>query len=288
MTGIHNPAGKSPHPQPPTPSPQLSAPLLLVSDVDNTLTGDDAALEQFCHWYENAKGSVRLAYNSGRFPRSLAHSVRTTGLPEPDAYIGGVGTEIWLEKGVRTIFSSALEEKPKEAGQENSSDPFFRLGDWPQANGRWDPAEVREVLLAYDQLRPQPEHLLSEFKISVYGEDLDDGFIDRLRREFADQHLDVNIVYSSDRDLDVLPAGTNKGTAVAHLAQHWQIPAEHVIVAGDSGNDLDMFRQGFRGIVVGNAKPELAEFAAPHVYHAEKPFAAGVLEGLEHWAAQPT
>jgi sucrose-6F-phosphate phosphohydrolase len=261
MSGHQTSAGRrSPSPQPPALSPYL-----LVSDVDNTLTGDDAALEQFSYWYADSRSHVRLAYNSGRFPVSLAHSVRTSGLPEPDAYIGGVGTEICLVK-----VSDPL-------------DSLQRLPDWPQTEGRWDSAEVREVLLSYDELRPQPEQLLSDYKISVYGEDLSFGFLDRLKREFADLKLDVNIVYSSDRDLDVLPAGVNKGTAVAHLARHWQIPPEHVIVAGDSGNDLDMFRQGFHGIIVRNAKPELLEFTGPNVYRANAPFAAGVLEGLRHW-----
>lgn len=238
---------------------QPRSPFLLVSDVDNTLTGDDAALAQFSEWFKRSRDHFRLAYSSGRFPDSLKNSVNTSHLPEPDAYIGGVGTEI-------EIVSSGA-----------------KLGDWPPANGRWDPGEVREALMAYDELRLQPEPLLSENKISAYGEDLTFGFIDRLRREFADLKLDVNIVYSSGRDLDVLPTGVNKGTAVGHLAELWQIPTEHVIVAGDSGNDLEMFRQGYNGIIVGNAKPELKEFIAPHVYHAQAHHAAGVLEGLEYW-----
>jgi sucrose-6F-phosphate phosphohydrolase len=233
-----------------------------VSDVDNTLLGDDAALEQFANWYAAAKQNVRLAYNSGRFPRSLARSVETSGLPRPDAYIGGVGTEIEITATGKT------------------------LGDWPPTDARWDPTLVRSVLLSHKELRPQPEHLLSKYKVSVYGDDLDDAFVDRLRRQFEELELNVNVVYSSGRDLDVLPAGTNKGTAIAHLADHWQIPTEHVIVAGDSGNDLDMFRQGFNGIVVGNALPELKTFTAAHVYHAREHYAAGVLEGLKHWLAK--
>jgi len=123
--------------------------------------------------------------------------------------------------------------------------------------------------------------LLSKYKISVYGDDLDEAFVDRLRDQFEELELNVNVVYSSGRDLDVLLAGTNKGTAIAHLVAHWQIPTEHVIVAGDSGNDLDMFRQGFNGIVVGNALPELKAFTAPTVYHATATHAAGVLEGMQ-------
>lgn len=234
---------------------------LLVSDVDNTLLGDDAALERFASWFDHARAHVRLAYNSGRFPRSLAQSVRTSGLPRPDAYIGGVGTEI-------EIVSSGK-----------------RLDDWPPLDDCWDPEAIRAVLLAHKELRPQPDHLQSQFKVSFYGDELDDEFVDLLRQQFADLGHQVNIVYSSQRDLDVLPAGTNKGTAVAHLADHWQIDPQRVIVAGDSGNDLDMFRQGFRGIVVANAQPELRAYKSPNVYHATGPFADGVLEGLRYWLA---
>jgi sucrose-6F-phosphate phosphohydrolase len=244
----------SPSLQPPAPGPNL-----LVSDVDNTLLGDDVALERFSDWYATAKDYLRLAYNSGRFPRSLAHSVRNTGLPEPDAFIGGVGTEITLSP----------------SGE--------RLRDWPPAADGWDAAAIRSVLMAHKELRPQPDHLQSEFKVSFYGDELDEIFVAHLHRQLADLGHMVEIVYSSNRDLDVLPAGVNKGTAIGFLADHWGIDPQRVLVAGDSGNDLDMFRQGFRGIVVGNAHPELKELSEPHVFHASGHYAAGVLEGLQYW-----
>ena len=95
----------------------------------------------------------------------------------------------------------------------------------------------------------------------------------------------VQLVYSSDRDLDVLPAGIDKGAATARLAQHWQVPPQRVIVCGDTGNDRSMFEQGFRGIVVGNALPELQSLDSPDIYHATGSCAAGVAEGLRHWTA---
>jgi hydroxymethylpyrimidine pyrophosphatase-like HAD family hydrolase len=94
---------------------------------------------------------------------------------------------------------------------------------------------------------------------------------------------EVSLIYSSNRDLDILPAATNKGTAATYLARHWGIDRDNVIVAGDSGNDLEMFSAGFRGIVVANAQPELRSLHAGCVYHAQGEFAAGVLEGLRHW-----
>ena len=88
---------------------------------------------------------------------------------------------------------------------------------------------------------------------------------------------------SPGRDLDVLPAGVDKGTAAVFLAKHWGVPRERVIVCGDTANDLSMFEQGFCGIVVGNALPELRALRSPRVYHARGRFAAGVEEGLRYW-----
>jgi hydroxymethylpyrimidine pyrophosphatase-like HAD family hydrolase len=57
------------------------------------------------------------------------------------------------------------------------------------------------------------------------------------------------------------------------------------VVAGDTGNDASMFVDGFRGIVVGNAQPELKALRSPQVYHSHYPHAAGVLGGIEYWLA---
>ncbi len=232
---------------------------LLVSDLDGTLLGDDRALDGFAVWYDQVKDHLRLAYSSGRFLESIRESIDAYHLPEPDAVICGVGTEI-----------HDLTNGQKIAG-------------WPQAAFDWNPQLVREVCADFPELQEQPRHLLSDFKVSYYGHDLDDGLLSLLTRRLEEVGQEACIVYSSRRDVDILPAATNKGTAATFLAQHWGLDRDQVIVAGDSGNDLEMFRAGFRGIVVGNAQPELLSLHDPRVYHAKAHFAAGVLEGLQHW-----
>jgi hydroxymethylpyrimidine pyrophosphatase-like HAD family hydrolase len=93
----------------------------------------------------------------------------------------------------------------------------------------------------------------------------------------------ATLVYSSNRDLDVLPADVHKGAAAAFLARTWNIDPRRIIVAGDSGNDATMFQMGFRGVVVANAQPELRALVGRYIYHAEQAYAAGVLEGVRHW-----
>lgn len=232
---------------------------LLVSDLDGTLLGDDRALDGFSVWYAQVRDRLRLVYSSGRFLESIRESIGRFHLPEPDAIICGVGTEIHdLTTGLRVV-------------------------GWPDAAFDWNPAVVRDVCAEFNELEEQPSHFISSLKVSYYGHDLDDAFLSQLTRRLEEAGQEASIIYSSRRDLDILPAATNKGTAAAFLARHWGVDRENVIVAGDSGNDLEMFRAGFRGIVVGNAQPELLSLHDPKVYRARAHYAAGVLEGLQHW-----
>jgi sucrose-6F-phosphate phosphohydrolase len=236
---------------------------LLICDLDGTLLGDSRALDEFVAWYGLAQVHFRLVYSSGRFIDSVRISIDQSTLPEPDAIIGGVGTEILDVSLAR------------------------RASMWPPSAIGWNPHIVRDVCESCHELSTQPEHLLSYYKLSFYGSDLDESFIEHLttRLKSADQH--VTIVYSSNRDLDILPAGADKGAAAIYLARRWSINPKNVIVAGDSGNDAAMFLTGFRGIVVGNARPELRSLKGPHIYQANAEFAAGVLEGLDYWLREP-
>jgi len=232
---------------------------LLVSDLDGTLLGDERALDAFTLWYAEARERLRLVYSSGRLLKSIRQSIEECQLPEPDAIICGVGSEI------HDLTTGQLIE------------------GWPQIAFDWIPELIRSVCSDKAELEEQPREFLSNFKLSYFGHGLSEAFLQQLTRQLEAVGQEVTLVYSSNRDLDILPAATNKGTAATFLARHWGVERGRVIVAGDSGNDLEMFRAGFLGIVVGNAHPELRRLHAENVYHAQGKYAAGVLEGLEHW-----
>ncbi len=232
---------------------------LLISDVDNTLLGDDEALSQFLDWYESTEVRPYLAYCSGRFFPSIWRSILTTKLPQPEVIIGGVGTEIHL------------------AGSGE------RVAGWPENADSWDRDAIEAALTVHTELEPQPAEFQSEHKISFYGRDLKPAFLAHLRRQLNALGHRVEIVYSSRRDLDVLPSKTNKGSAAAYLARCSGVEPGQVIVCGDSGNDMSLFQQGFCGVVVGNAHPELRALSQENIYHATRNYAAGVLDGVQYW-----
>jgi sucrose-6-phosphatase len=98
--------------------------------------------------------------------------------------------------------------------------------------------------------------------------------------------LSFQLIYSGGNDLDILPQNADKGKAMQFLQAQLKIENAHTIACGDSGNDIALFGQN-RGIIVGNAQPELLTWhqqnPAPHRYLATAHYAAGILEGLEYF-----
>lgn len=236
---------------------------LFSTDLDGTLLGNPESTRRFKFVWQSLDPAVRplLVYNSGRLVDDLRRFVADGTLPEADFCIGGVGTQIYDVRGgvFLTEFHAHL-----AAG--------------------WDLARVREIVAAFPGAQPQPDEFQHQFKSSWFLDRATRGAIRGLRARLAAAGLAVNVVYSSSRDLDVLPRNATKGGALAWLAARLSVPLDEVLVAGDTGNDAAMFRlPGVRGIIVENAQPELFEATVDiPVYTSRQILAEGVLDGLCH------
>ncbi|MEM9295482.1 MAG: HAD-IIB family hydrolase [Planctomycetota bacterium] len=244
---------------------------LLVSDVDNTVVAegpDDAgAAQRLAAYLEARRERIAVVYNSGRFVDSILETVAEHGLARPDVCVGGVGTE------VRVTCATGLDAASAE-----------RLTAWPITTAdAWDPQRVRAVVGGVEGAELQPADYQSPHKISYYLRGAEPHTIAEIEGALASAGLDARVVYSSSRDLDVLPGGVDKAAAAAFVARSLGYPDTRVVAAGDSGNDRAMLSAGFRAVVVANAKPELDDLAGPGVFRAPSRYGDGVIEGLEHW-----
>jgi len=244
------------------------AKFLLVTDLDNTLVGDDQALaelNQHLSRHRQEYGTL-LVYSTGRSPTSYRTLTTEHPLLEPDALVASVGTE---------IYRNGTEEP----------DPAWAA----KMSQGWDRDLIVATAAHFADLVPQPDSEQRPFKVSYFlSEAVAAEVMQRLEALLRERNLDIKLVYSGGKDLDILPRHGDKGEAMEFLRQDFGIAPEQTVACGDSGNDRALFHnRRERGIIVGNARPELLEWhyanPSPHRYLAEAHCAGGILEGLHHF-----
>jgi len=67
----------------------------------------------------------------------------------------------------------------------------------------------------------------------------------------------INIVFSEQTYLEVLPTGSSKGAALEFVARLLGVGPDAIVAVGDNLNDQEMLRFAGVGIAMGNAPPEL-------------------------------
>ncbi|MBU1428200.1 HAD family hydrolase, partial [bacterium] len=68
---------------------------VLVSDIDETLTGDEEGIRQFNKIMLANREKFYLVYSSGRFKESILSVIEKERLIQPDVIISNMGTEIY-------------------------------------------------------------------------------------------------------------------------------------------------------------------------------------------------
>jgi len=76
------------------------------------------------------------------------------------------------------------------------------------------------------------------------------------------QQTNLNIASSSPHNLELIPHGVDKATAIAAIQAATGIDRDHTIVFGDGLNDLGMFKVAKHSVAMGNAADVLKEAAS--------------------------
>lgn len=231
--------------------------MLLATDLDGTFIGGKDADKERLYELIRQDNRIRLVFVTGRGIKSVLNLLEQQPLPRPEYIICDVGATI---THMDTL-------KPVEPVQSD----IAKL--WPGET------LVRERMSTVDGLIHQ--EAVQQYRCSYCFDDNTD--VDSAAAIAADLHCDF--LLSAGKYLDILPRGVNKGSTLRRLIEILQVPAEAVLVAGDSMNDHTLYDAGYNGVVVGGSEQALVRYTAnrSHVLHANKPGAGGILEALSHF-----
>ena len=233
---------------------------ILISDIDGTLIGDESALQQLRKLLSKNESFAGFGIATGRTIKMTLEVLQEWDVPVPDLLITSVGSEIYYGPNIA-----------------------YDMGWHQLIDYRWEPSRLRKFMQNEKGVTLQEGYKQRTFKISY---DVNSSFIGvkDLRKRLRKEGLHSNIIYSHGQYLDLLPLRASKGFAVRYFADKWGIPLENILVAGDSGNDLDMMVGRTKGVVVGNHDRELERLRdLDRVYFASGNHANGILEAIEHY-----
>lgn len=234
---------------------------IFISDIDDTLIGDDDALQELAGLIRNRRSGMGFGVATGRPVSSAKQVLAEHNVPLPDVIISSVGSEIYYRK-----------------------DQHIDNGWRAHINERWDRRKIVSLLRPLKFLNYQDgENAQRDYKISYFMDENPDHLA-MVHKVLTENRIRYTLIFSRGMFLDILPYRASKGKAIRYLSYKWNIPLNHILVAGDSDNDEDMLRGEMLGIVVGNHHPDLDKLRGlKNIYFAKNAYAAGILEGFNHY-----
>lgn len=233
---------------------------LIITDLDNTLTGDDESLHEFLDVLKQ-HDNVGFGIATGRPFANAQKLIEKLNLPRPDILICSVGTEVFY-------------------GEKLTPDLSWQK----QIRYQWMPDQIRELLDQQPGFYPQKDDHQSECKVSYEIDTQKAPKLSEIRQIIRDAGLRSKIIFSLDMYLDIVPIRAGSDLSLRHILYRWGFSPDHVLVAGDSGNDEGMLKGRTLGVVVGNHGKELKKLKKwPRIYFAEGHNARGILEGIDYY-----
>lgn len=242
---------------------------LLALDLDDTLLRSDLSIS---HWSRNiikkAEASgIAMVLASGRVPAAMEQFAKLLGMHRRKGYlICNNGTTI-LESDTGIVVS------------ETKIDPKMAVIAFNLADAEGFPVQIYENDVMYvsrnneftsydEKLTGLRQVVVEDFrsmvsdgcnKLLIPGDPALLASLESLLRTYLGDN--ITLFTSKPYFLEVLPATTDKGTALAKVASLLGVAQEEVAAIGDSMNDEAMIRWAGLGVAMANADSRIKEIA---------------------------
>jgi len=231
--------------------------MFLATDLDGTFLAGDAEARTSLYRLITRHPDIKLAFITGRGLESVLPLLSDPTLPTPDYIICDVGATV--VDGVECLPIQPLQNEIEQ---------------------RWHGEQaVMSAFAGFPELERQetPQQRRCSYFCKAKA-------VTARVHERA-QELGCDVLYSAERYLDILPRDVNKGSTLRSLVEQLGIEPRDVLVAGDTLNDLDMLRAGFKGVCVGRSEKRLLEATRglSETLHAQEAGCGGILEALAYF-----
>jgi Cof subfamily protein (haloacid dehalogenase superfamily) len=239
---------------------------LLVSDVDGTLVTDKKTLTARTKAAVESlrANNIAFAIISSRPPRGLRMLIERLAIRTPVAgFNGGVLTTPGLSIIAQHLLSPAAARQAVDMINAHGAQAWIFCGqDWlvRDPEGPYVGLEGHTIGFRPTIVGDFGRALDSAAKIVGVSKNFE--LLSRLEHDVRAKLADwTTVTRSQSYYVDVTHPLANKGIALAEIAKLMAVPMAKVVVIGDGGNDVAMFKRSGLSIAMDNASPEVQRSA---------------------------
>ncbi len=244
---------------------------LIVSDYDGTLVNKDGTIS------EENKSAIKkfisaggiFAISTGRMPASILPQAKALGLE--GLICCSQGAIILDIKSGELILDKKLTLDATLTACRTMEDMGLHIHGfdlWEYYSNMDD-----DFLKFYEQVASAKAKLVTDKKLSDFLAEREQPLYRLLAMVMPEDNAKTiaaleakdlpgcAVTKSMDYLVEIVNPDYSKGTAVAYLAEHYGIPIEKTIAAGDNYNDISMIERAGLGVAVNNAEQALKDAA---------------------------
>ncbi|MDR0602653.1 MAG: Cof-type HAD-IIB family hydrolase [Treponema sp.] len=243
---------------------------LLALDLDDTLLRSDLTISyrtrNTIKRAETEGVSVVLA--SGRAPAAMERFSRLLGMHKNPGYlVCGNGTVIRESHTGNVVYESRIKEGPALTAYDLAAAEGFAVqiyeDDIIYISRPNEFADADQKLTGLRQVVVENFRAMvagGVYKLIIPGDPMLLAPLESIIRTYLGK--EITLFTSKPYFLEILPAGTDKGSALAKVAELLGVGREEVLAIGDSMNDEAMIRWAGRGVAMVNGDERIKNIAS--------------------------